>query len=217
MSAPVRNGIGRVGLPGYGRVLGATLRAPVSAGDVERLIGVNNNTARMIMRKLKAVGLVHVADWSKRETKGFEPLWGFGDKVEPPYPGRARRPQGARTKNLSPQGIALAVIVRQLELEATTVKTLSEVSGMRWNDLNRILKLWEADGLVRVADWEPPVTGGVASRMYAIGAGPRPKRPKGMSDAESSRLYRARRAGRAEMLTMIHATAANADRFQEAA
>lgn len=217
MNSPVRKGIGKIGLPGYGRILAAALREPIPVRTVEELTGVNNNTARMIMRKLKAVGLVHVAAWSKRETKGYEALWGFGDKVEPPYPGGARRPQGARATNMSAQGIAMAVIIRQLELEPTTVKTLAEVSGMTWADLNRILKGWGAAGLVRVADWDPPVTGGVASRMYAIGPGPTPKRPKGLTEAEKCRRYKAHRDGRAAMLTMIRATAANDHQLLEAA
>ncbi len=217
MSDPVRNGIGRIGLPGYGRVLGAALRAPIPAGRVAELTGVNDNTARMIMRKLKAVGLVHVAAWSKRETKGYEPLWGYGDKVEPPYPGGRRRPQGSRTRNLASQAIVLAVILRQLDLEPTTIKRLAEVSGMNWNDLNRILKSWEEDGLVRVSDWDPPVAGGTPSRMYSVGFGPSPKRPKAKSASEQCRRYKATKEGRAAMLTMIRATAANDPHAQEAA
>lgn len=208
----------RLGLHGYLFALREIHKAPRTAEYIAQVMSLSRENSTHLMRRLRAARLIHIGGWVKAEranvTKQAVFVFGAGDDV--PYPSGSPFQKAERATTLNAAAIAAGALLRALSSVASK-HDVREFTGMTHMHSNNAVNYMHSIGLIHIAAWSPQIGGGTPIALYVLGQGRDAARPKPESRGARVARRKAALAGRAEMLTMIHATAANADRFQEAA
>lgn len=201
---------GRLGWHGYARILRALQQRPMTIAELRIECGLGGTGAAEIMRRMKAVGLVHIAGWRQASpgTKGRLPaIWGAGDAEDCPYPGAKRPVLPERHRSIRSELLAFATILRACESPAT-VAEIAEQTGCDKGTVTALMRYCRSIGLVYVAGWLPwKLGGGTPTRLYALGNRRDAPRPRAVaSETRSAKRY-ADAQRRIEMAHLLHITA----------
>lgn len=210
----------KLGWTGYAEIIARLIDAPVGSKALCAETGIQIQTVRRIFGRLHDLRVVHVVAWERAPRGSAAPVyaWGCGQDVPSPNqrPGVARGP--LKRSSALPELVQVVQFVRMLsQPDPVSITQLSEDSGSAWNNVRRFVLHCQKLGIVHIGAWGERVAGGAPARLYSFGRGANVPRPKPTPRSVIEKRSREARKAKAEMLTMIAATAANAGRIKEAA
>lgn len=190
----------------------ATCKKPATVSEVCEATGAKTQTVREILWRMERLGLVHVTGWSNLAGRSGSkhPLFRAGEGESVPYPRPLNRlPFGACKGSPRSELVAFAAIVRMLR-DGATRKEIHEQTGVAYMRVSNLLRAMRAHGLIHTGAWLGRESGfGSPTEVLVYGPGKNAPRPPTQSRADIHRRYRQRKLELAQMLMMIHATAAN--------
>lgn len=215
----------RIGLIGYLRLLDRVKREPLTLVDVQEMLGVDKYRGGVLIRSLRAVGLLHIGGWADPlKTFGtMRAIYHFGPGPDMDYPKAIKRKKAPLHRSINATAIMVKSLLEALET-ASSKRDVAFATGINGRYINDLMNKMHAERIVHVRAWEPRGinSGGPPIALYVLGDGPdkaRPQAPTKSNHTKRERIRRERKRGRLRMLEIIHmtASAANADQMLEAA
>lgn len=204
----------RIGIAGYCKLL-AYLKTPRTADEVQAYMGLNNTTARQMLRWMLRLKLVHRPEWYRPAPKSrMVARWALGAEGDLPCPDRKDAPPPARVH----AGLVLVATVVEVLKEPTTINELADELQMHPESAARLIRHLREHGLARIKSWiKPPI--GVTVAQHVYGGGRDAQRPARLPKKELAKKHRQTFYARRRHLALVHATAgaANDQRAEVAA
>lgn len=184
-----------------------SLRVPATAPQLAERLGCDYNGLQKNMRRMGELGLIRERGWVM-SGQNWTAVWASDGKAPMPKPGRDGQPRsGVKRYRLKPELIAFAGIVRCLR-EGATVRAMEASTGCGYNNIAALMRFCEQIGFARVIEWETRDDGaGRRAAVWGLGSGQRPKLPPVMTRKEIDARNHAKKKARAQMLTLLAATA----------
>lgn len=212
----------RIGLLGYLKLLDKARREPVTLTDVQEFLNVDKYRGGLLIRSLRAVGLLHIGGWAPAlKTYGtMRAIYHFGPGVDVEYPLPIKRKKAPMHRSINATAIMAKSVLEALA-DPCSKGDLSFSTGINARYVNDLMNGMYEAGIVRISAWEPRGmnSGGVPVAIYSLGRGPDKARPAPMTKTNRERVRRQRKRAKLEMLDVIRltASAANSDQMLEAA
>lgn len=189
--------VGRLGCPGYARLLAAIVRQPLSPRGLAATGLVGLEAGGRFCAYLHSVGTLHIADWELPPDQKRMPIYAYGPGKDAPVP--TRRPNGDRYRGgsldrfiprpdfLQPELIAFneALVAMQ---EPITAPQIAAESGLFIRTAWSLIDTLTEEKLIYVADWLSPPRGGSRQPLFHWGPGKKSKaKPPRKTRAELQR------------------------------
>lgn len=203
----------RIGIAGYCKLL-AYLKTPRTADEVQAYMGLNNTTARQMLRWMLRMKLVHRPEWFRPVPKSrMIARWALGPDGDVPCPDRPDAPPPARVH----AGVMLVGTVAEVLREPTTINELAHELQMHPESAARLIRHLREHGLSRVKSWVKPSIG-VTVAQHVFGGGRDAARPAREPQRLQAKRHRQTFKAKRQHLALVRATAGAAnDRRAEVA
>lgn len=208
----------------YAKLLRAVWTTPKTVRASAAEAGCSRRVARILMARMHSLRLVHIAGWCQSAKGPMAAKWQVGDGPDAPrpickcgktMPMKERLP--LRPSITGVDAIYLATLIRALA-EPQTAASLRQITGRHPTTIYATLRALRAAGIAHVCDWTRERERGDWAPHWRLGIDkPDAPRPQRLSLYERGRRYRTGRKKRDETLQIVHALAANANHFTEAA
>lgn len=212
--------MGRGGWVKYARIIRLLVDRPRTAPEIAAAMDADLDRMQDTMRKMLWLGLVHIGGAASVAKGPVAAVWHpwEGTSVEVPAWRNRAMPYYAPMRP-NAELIAFASLISALRKDEHTERTLAEETGLYRTRVRAFLAAMRDElNMVYVSRWERRLCGhGKPSAWYRLGAKPHASRPRAKTKAECERARHLRKAALREHLRMIHATAANASVFNQAA
>lgn len=194
----------------YSRILHALHESPKDAAEVAEAIGAAVVATRVTMGRMGALGLIHEVSPPSRYALA---RWAYG-------PGPAGSRSDRRMLKPGKAGVSLihfAALIRAMEAPASAAD-LSVAIGLSHNTVRNQLAAMRAAHVAYRAEWHREREAGEWAPHWRFGFDtPDKSKPRAIPESVLRARYKAARRAREGSLEIVHALAANATRFTEAA
>lgn len=189
----------------YARIVATMIEQPRTVPEItEHLGGSLINNVSLLVWRLHAMKLVHVAGWKSPKPRAMPmPVWAFGKGADAPHPpcfdGSPRLlVAGLPTKRLPMRVSAYTFGLLLIALaDGHTVKSLCELLGLHRDWLYQVAIEMRRLHLIHIGGWEQQGRGGGPDMpIYKLGDKRDRDRRRLLTDQERGRRYRQRRAER---------------------
>lgn len=207
----------------YADVLASIAKKKQTAIELSEASGYCRVHIRQLLRRMRDLGLIHIDHWKPQSIRNvMSPVWAFGKGVDAALPvtksGKVTRRDPEALGRLQPrlELVTFANLVKAM-VEPQSCLGLAQTAGTDRNWTYRVLHHMHSIKLIHIAEWEPRPRGGTPTAMYQIGRKTDAPRPVPLGAKEASRRRSEQRQQRKQMLRIVHALAANANVFNQAA
>ena len=205
----------RIGIDGYCRML-AYLSRERTADEVTAHMGLNEQTARYLLRWMLRLKLIHRTAWYRpTEHSRMVAKWIIGADGDVPCPDR----EDAGSPRKVPSGlILLATTIEILKAEPVTLTDLADELAMHQETASRLVQHLRKYRLSHIKSWIKPGFG-VTVAQHVYGPGNDAMRPPRVPLKQQRAKHRATHLAKKQHLMMLRAMtgAANQPQAEQAA
>jgi hypothetical protein len=200
----------RIGIDGYCRML-AYLSRERTADEVTAHMGLNEQTAKFLLRWMLRLKLIHRTSWYRpTEHSRMVAKWIIGADGDVPSPDR----DDASAPKKVPSGlILLATTIDILKSEPVTFADLADELAMHQESASRLVRALRKYRLSHVKSWIKPGFG-VTVAQHVYGPGNDAMRPPRVPLKQQRAKHYATHRAKKQHLMMICATAGAANQAQ---
>lgn len=210
---------------GYATLLRSLHDQPATAPEIAQRLGIHENTARRLLRRLKDLDIIHRKEWVRLGPRSpHTPVWALGAGPEAPRPlclrtGEPSQHPALKIGRAKPQAelVTFAALMKAL-LEPHSFTSLSQACGVHYNHARKFIKHTQALKLTHISHWERRMHGGTPTAFYQFGIDkPDARRPAREPRREIERRYQQARRAKLRMQRITFALAGNTANFNLAA
>lgn len=200
----------RIGIDGYCRML-AYLTRERTSDDVSDYMGLNEQTAKFLLRWMLRLKLIHRTSWYRpTEHSRMVPRWVLGSDGDSPCPDR----DDAGAPRKVPSGLLLlATVIEILRSEPMTLSDVAEELAMHHETASRLVRSLRKYRLSHIRSWIKPGFG-VTIAMHTYGPGKDAARPPRIPIKQQRAKHYATHRDKKRHLMLIRAITGAANQAQ---
>lgn len=208
----------RRNMPLYLRVLCAVAREPKRASDVAAELRVGVNATHRILRLMRG-RLVYVTDYTKSGRGRPVARWMLGTEPDAPKPAAvAAFDAQITTHAVRAEMSSFLVLMEAMLREPQSMRRLQDMTGCGRDTVLNLIRIGREAKVIHIAEYDRERVNGAYAICYAIGVDkPDAKKPRPVPRSVVEARYRAGRYAKNRQARIVHALAANANVFNQAA